>query len=145
MNEDVNQEILKELRRLRRSQEWSVYVVLLALAVLAAYLAFVRPHLFPSRSANQAQSVWTKVTAALDRGDNENALSIAKDFVARQPRYDYAHALLGSVYVAVGDFTNAEAAYARAVQLYPDEANEKALTVVRKRLAGDQANPTPAK
>lgn len=40
MNDDINQEILAELRKLRRQSQVSVYMSLLALAVLAAYVAF---------------------------------------------------------------------------------------------------------
>jgi len=148
MNEDINQEILSELRRLRRSSQWSVYMCVLAFAVLAAYFAFVRPQLGRSRFARDVDAyqraqqpsadsgdVWTDIQAVLDRGDNQKALALAKSFVTRQPSYHYSHATLGSVYVAMNDFTNAESAYARAVELYPVEEHEKALAAIRKRLA----------
>jgi tetratricopeptide (TPR) repeat protein len=151
MNDDINQEILNELRRLRRSSQWSVYLCLLAFGVLAAYFVFIRPQLGRSRFARDVDSyqrvqqpsvengdAWTDIQAALDRGDNQKALSLAKSFVARQSGYHYSHATLGSVYVAMNDFTNAEAAYARAVELYPVEEHEKALAAIRKRLAKDQ-------
>jgi hypothetical protein len=35
----------------------------------------------------------------------------------------------------MNDFTNAEAAYAQAVELYPIAEHEKALAAIRKRLA----------
>ena len=148
MNEDINQEILHELRRLRRSSQCSVYLCLLAFGVLAAYVAFVRPQLPRSRFARDVDAyqrtqqlpadsgdAWTDIQAVLDRGDNQKALSLAKAFVTRQPSYHYSHATLGSVYVAMNDFTNAEAAYVRAVELYPAEEHEKALAAIRKRLA----------
>lgn len=151
MNEDINQDILQELRRLRRSSQWSVYLCLLAFAALAAYFAFVRPQLTRSRFAHDADAyrrtqqqpadsgdAWSDIMAAVDRGDNQTALSLAKSFVARQPTYHYSSATLGSVYVAMNDFTNAEAAYARAVELYPVEEHEKALAAIRKRLARER-------
>jgi cytochrome c-type biogenesis protein CcmH/NrfG len=151
MNEDINQEILQELRRLRRSSQWSVYLCLLAFCVLAAYFVLFRPQLVRSRFAHDldayqraqqppadSSDAWTGIQAALDRGDNQRALSLAKSFVARQPAYHYSHATLGSVYVAMNDFTNAEAAYTRAVDLYPVEEHEKALGAIRKRLARER-------
>lgn len=84
-------------------------------------------------------SAWAGIESALDRGENQRALSIARGFAARQPNFHYSHACLGSVYVAAGDFTNAETAYSRAVELYPSEENEKALAAIRKRLARERA------
>ena len=149
--DDLNQEILSELRRLRRASQWSSYLCLIALAMLVAYIVFLRPQAGRSRFARemdayqrtqqqpaQGGDVWTEVQAALDRGDNEKALTLAKSFVERQPGYHYSHSTLGSVYIAINDFTNAEAAYARAVELYPAEDNEKTLVAIRKRLARDR-------
>ncbi len=158
MNGDINQEILNELRRLRRLSQWSVYLCLLVLGVFAAYITFFRPQLLRSRSARDAQAtvrqgsapdsqetVWSSIEAALDRGDNQRALSIAQSFVQRQPGYHYAHAILGSVYVAMSDFTNAEAAYVRAFELYPTAEHEKALAAIRQRLARERAKEAQAK
>jgi cytochrome c-type biogenesis protein CcmH/NrfG len=155
MSEDVNQEILREVRRLRRSNQWSACLCLLAFGLLAVYFIFARPQFLRSRFAREvdtyqrvqqpvnaamdASDPWTQIQAALDRGDNREALSVARDFVAQAPGYHYAHACLGSVYVAMNDFTNAEAAVIRAVELYPCEEHEKALAAIRKRLA---RNPT---
>ena len=150
MNEDNNQEILQELRRLRRSSQWSVYLCVLAFGVLGAYFAFIRPQSGRSRFARDVDAyqrvqqpadggdAWTDIQAALDRGDNQKALTLAKSFVTRQPGYHYSHATLGSVYVAMNDFTNAETSYARAVELYPVEEHEKALAAVCKRLARER-------
>lgn len=157
MNEDTNQEMLQELRRLRRASQWSVYLCLLALAGLAAYFAFVRPQSGRSRFARDVDAyqrapepaesgdAWTEIQPVLDRGDNQKALALARSFVTRQPSYHYSHAILGSVYVAMNDFTNAEAAYARAVELYPAEEHEKALVAIRKRLVRERSTPAQAR
>ena len=101
----------------------------------------------PTRSSAQEtqESAWQSIDAALDRGDNQQALSNALNFVARQPGYHYSHASLGSVYVAIGDFTNAETAYLRAVELFPAEDHEKALAAIRKRLARDRGTEAKVK
>ena len=88
----------------------------------------------------ESEDPWTKADAALNQGDNKKALSIAKEFCALQPNYHYAHAVLGSVYVALNDLPNAELAYVRAVELYPAEEHEKALAAVRKRLIKHRGN-----
>ena len=151
MNEDINQEILSELRRMRRSSEVAVYFAIVFVVAGVGYVAWLRHErerssqaYYQSRSSAQT-SAWQGTESALDRGDNAKALSIAQSFAARQPAYHYAHACLGSVYVAMGDFTNAEAAYARAVELYPDENHKKALAAIRKGLAGQRATQSPSK
>lgn len=151
MNQDINAEILAELRSMRRHSQYAACFTIMMVLVFIAYISWsVRERQSTWSGRPQAQSaapasvfsseeVWSKISAALDEGDNQKALSIAQDFVARQPSYYYSHATLGSAYIAIGDFTNAEAAYARTVDLYPDEEYEKALAAVRKRLARDNA------
>ena len=160
MNEDTNQEILKELRSLRRHTQFSAYAAVLVLALGIGYVSWLRRERqsawqanYQARSATPSQNavqntqedVWPSIDAALDRGDNQKALSTARSFVARQPGYYYAHASLGNVYLAMNDFTNAEAAYLRAVQLYPGEEYEKALAAIRKRLARDRGTQSQIK
>src|SRR5438105_15094082 len=100
MNEDINQEILSELRKLRRASQISVWLCLVALAVLAAYFAFVRPQLLRLRSARDVQShytqqssaaavdsddAWSRIQAYLDRGEYSTALSMARAMTNRAP------------------------------------------------------------
>lgn len=148
MNEDVNAEILAELRSLRRHSQYGSYASFLFVLVAVAFLSWwvlerQRGGALASRpkpaSTFSSGEVWSRVSDALDEGDNEKAVSIAKDFVTRRPNYWYAHDTLGATYVAMGDFTNAEPAYARAVELYPDEETEKTLAAIRRRLANDRA------
>ncbi len=151
MNQDINAEILAELRSLRRHNQFGAYFCIMLMLIVVAYISWSvregqgawsgRPRSQSAGPANvfSSEEVWSKISAALDEGDDQKALSIAQDFVARRPNYYYSHATLGSAYIALGDFTNAEAAYARAVDLYPEEEYEKALGAVRKRLARDRA------
>ena len=157
---DTNQEILNELRSLRRHSQVGAYVAILCIGALmgwATWLQFQRQRamqaISQSRSAAPArtvtqdvqESVWPSIDAALDRGDNQQALSIAQSYVGRQPGYHYAHACLGNVHVALGDFTNAETAYLRAVELFPSEDHEKMLVAIRKRLARDRGKEAQVK
>jgi cytochrome c-type biogenesis protein CcmH/NrfG len=72
-------------------------------------------------------------------------MSMAQEGAARQPNYYYGHAYLGSIYLAMDDLTNAEAEYLRAYELFPNEANEKNLTAVRKRIATGPGIPLLSK
>ena len=123
MDDNTNQQILAELRKIR----WQVLII-----VTAACLAFVA--LAPSRTSSQPDS-WERVTSAMRRQDFPTALSVALKLVDQQPNYYYGHSYLGAIYLAMGDVTNAETQYSRACQLFPNEESEKDLAAVRKRLA----------
>ena len=132
MSEDLNQEILAELRKLKR-----VFYLILAFIVVgsmpAFYSAFTRGSLAPDS--------WDRVPKAMGRQDFPAALSMAQALAARQPGYYYAHAYLGAIYLAVGDVANSEAQYSRAYELFPNEESEKDLAAVRKRLAAAHTQP----
>jgi tetratricopeptide (TPR) repeat protein len=161
--------MLSELRRLRRSSEVAAYFALAVLVLAGGYIYWrVRQPLQRSRlaqgieqaqqeertrqaqrprpSAQAAQSrPWAEVSEAMDRVDYPKAISLLQGLIARQPSYYYGYAYLGNVYVAMGDFTNAEAQYLRACELFPDDENEKTLAVIRKRLARERGLPSPSK
>jgi tetratricopeptide (TPR) repeat protein len=126
MSEDLNQEILAELRKLKR-----VFYLILVFIVLgsmpAFYTGFTRGSLAPDS--------WDRVTTAMRREDFPTALSMAQRLVTRQPNYYYGHGYLGAIYLAMGDVTNSEAEYSRAYELFPIEESEKDVAAVRKRMA----------
>ena len=124
MSENNNQDLLIELRKLKR-----VFYVILVLIILGSVPAFYAGF---TRGLSKADS-WDQVTAAMKRQDFSGALSMAQALVARQPNYYYGHAYLGTIYLAMGDLTNAEAQYSRAYELFPNEENDKDLAAVRKR------------
>jgi len=126
MSEDINQEILVELRKTKRV--FYVFLVLIIVGTIPAFYGGL------TRSHAQADS-WERVTTAMRRQDFPAALSLAQVLVARQPNYYYGHAYLGAIYLAVGDVTNSESQYSRAYELFPSEDNQKVLAAVRKRLA----------
>src|ERR1017187_5621405 len=126
MSEASNQEILVELRKLKR-----VFYVILVFIIVGAVPAFYQGF---SRGFSQAAPSWERVRTAMGQQDFPVALSMAQTLVARQPDYYYGHDYLGAIYLAMGDVTNAEAQYSRAYELFPNEENEKDLTAVRKRM-----------
>lgn len=158
MSDEIDREFLNEIRKLGRHSWFGLWFMLGLTVTAVIYAAWLRQEqqrnwqAYYQSQAQAAQAatgtqetVWTGIEAALDRGDNQRALTIARSFVARQPAYHYSHACLGAVYVAIGDYTNAEAAYVKAVELYPHEDNEKVLAAVRKRLAFERGAPAQAR
>ena len=133
MSEDINQEILKELQRSRRSNQ-----VLLAVIAIVCVLVTIS-HKKPSEPDHS----WTAVQTAIRQLDYPKALFLAQANVAREPRDYYGYSYLGFIYLATGDVTNSEAQYLRAYELFPSEENEKNLSAIRKRIATMQAIQSP--
>lgn len=140
MNEDMSQEILVEFRRLRRTNELACWVAIGMVLVCAALITWKIYH--PSTRARAAQTggetPWTHIENAIDRGDFQSALAAAQWMTNRVPQYSYAYSSLGHVHLAMGDLANAEVQFARAVELFPSEDNEKVLATIRKRLARER-------
>src|SRR5216684_980698 len=126
MSEDLNQEILAELRKLKR-----VFYLILVFIVFGSMPGFYAGFTRGSMSADS----WERVRTAMSRQDFPAALSMAQGLVTRQPNYYYGHGYLGAIYLAMGDVTNSEAEYSRAYELFPNEESEKDLAAVRKRMA----------
>ena len=133
MSDDINQEILAELRGVRSIGRRVCWLLLLLLIV--SIFAFPIPRRW--RSASTAAS-WESVNTAMTAQDFRKALAEAQALVAQQPNYYYGHAYLGAIYLAIGDVTNAQSHYLRAYELFPNEQSEKDLAAVRKRLAEPQ-------
>ncbi|MGB7746540.1 MAG: hypothetical protein WBN75_04555 [Verrucomicrobiia bacterium] len=126
MSEDINQEILTELRKPRRSNQTVVFVACFVLIVVT----------FISRQKPSSQEhSWTAVDTAMKQLDYPKALYLTQANVARHPNYYYGHSYLGFIYLAMDDLTNSEAEYLRAYELFPSEQNEKDLAAIRKRVA----------
>ena len=125
MTEDINNEILKELRRSRRFNQ-TVWVVI-GVVVLLSFVFHKRP----TEPANS----WSYPQIAVRQLDYERALSFVKANIALKPYDYYGYQYLGIIYMAMGDVTNSEVAFSRAYALFPSEENEKYLAAVRKRMA----------
>jgi cytochrome c-type biogenesis protein CcmH/NrfG len=130
MSEDINQEILAELRKLKR-----VLYALLVLIIVCTLPAFFRGF---SRGVSQPAPSWRSVDSAMSQQDFPKALAEAQALVLQQPQYSYGEAYLGVIYLAMGDLTNAEIHYLRSYELFPNEDGQKDLAAIRRRLAGQQ-------
>ena len=125
MSEEINREILIEIRKSRRSTQ--LLLAIIAILMLAVSFAHQKP--------TEPDHSWTAVQTAVKQLDFSRALTMAQANIARQPSDYYGHSYLGYIYLAMGDVTNSEAEYSRAYQLFPSEDNEKSLAAVRMRLA----------
>ena len=128
MSEDINQEILAELRKLKR-----IFYALLVVFILMAI-----PPFYYGVHQDSSNS-WEQVRTVVGRQHFRRALAMAQTLVAARPDYAYGRVYLGYIYLALDDVTNAEAQYSQAYQLYPSEDYEKDLAAVRKRLAAGEA------
>jgi tetratricopeptide (TPR) repeat protein len=126
MSDDINREILLELRKLKR-----VFYLVLVFVILGSVPAF---YVGFTRGSSKPNS-WDQVTTAMRRQDFSKALSMGQALVSSQPNYYYGHAYLGAIYLAMGDVTNAEAHYLRAYELFPNEESGKDLAAARNRKA----------
>lgn len=135
MDNDINQQILEELRKLRKTNQWTSACAIL---VLLAFLiwAFL---LIPPRSAEP----WSQVSTAMRQSDYPKALQIAQKLTAEHPSDHYGHEYLGNIYLAIGDAAHAETEYARAYELLPSEAIQTKLDAIRKRREREAAKPNP--
>jgi cytochrome c-type biogenesis protein CcmH/NrfG len=131
MSEDINKEIIVELRKIRTIIRWMCWLFVVFIIVCAVPPA---EHLY-QQARRQEPVSWQQVKAAVDQGDCQKALSMAQSLIARQPDYAYGRASLGYVYLAMGDLTNAEVQYTRAYELFPDEGSLQALNVIKNRMA----------
>ena len=127
MSEDINQEILVELRKIRTIGRRMCYLIAVFI-ILCAVPGF-------RYGLSHGSASWEQVTSAMRRQNFPAALSMAQSLVRSQPDSYYGHSYLGYIYLAMDDVTNAEVQYSRAYQLFPSEENEKNLAAVRKRMA----------
>jgi len=138
MNDDLNQQVLQELKKLRR---------LVQIGVCACILIFAFSVVMStSRKLSQADS-WTSVRAALDQGDYDKASDITQRLIVKQPNDYDGYTYLCYIALATGDLKSAETNYARAYALLPSEDNEKMLNAVRLRGKNENwkllSNPKP--
>jgi Flp pilus assembly protein TadD len=77
---------------------------------------------FGGVAENSNIGVALRAQVALQQGDAATAVSLAERAVERSPTDAAFRALLGNAYLAAGRFRSAEAAFADALALYPNQA-----------------------
>lgn len=129
MDEDIQEQILSELRKMRKTNQWMSVFLAIVLVVVVGW-AFIR---IPPQTANS----WVEVRSAMHRSDYQKALQLTQKLAAEHPDDYYAHEYLGIIHLAMGDVAKAEAEYARAYELFPEEETRKKLDAIRKRREND--------
>jgi tetratricopeptide (TPR) repeat protein len=128
MDNDISQQILKEVRSLRRAFQWGTAASLVVLVLVFGWAAW----LIHSRRASEA-SPWTPIKVAMAQYDYPKALKLAQQLAVAHPNDYWSHYYLGWIYVEMGDLARGEAEYSRAYELWPSEDMQKRLEAVRKR------------
>lgn len=147
MTEETGKEILAELKRQtailsRRRQLANVVVmVLIGFFLLAEYgpRSWRSWTQSPARKTEEAPDSWQESQQLFDKGRIEEAREMIQRLILEHPESDYGYALLGFMYQQEGNLALSETNYAKAVQLLPDEENEKALVAIRKAIANKNA------
>jgi tetratricopeptide (TPR) repeat protein len=135
--EDINQQVLSELRGLHHTNQW-ILLITIAVLVTTAYLVIELPR--------RITSPWSAVTQAIRQYDYQKAVNLAKQLIAEHPDDYYGHEYLGNIYLQMGQLNQAELEYSRAYQLAPPEHLKAQLEEVRKRIeraARTQPSATP--
>jgi tetratricopeptide (TPR) repeat protein len=138
MAEDIQQQILDELRsqtvmfgkaNKTNIKALCIFVVVTALFIASAALI---PHISrrPSISPPRLDS-WQEVRSLWDQGESDKANEMLNKLLKKYPKYWYGYALLGSFHQELGNFKEAEEAYAKAYDLFPSEENRKILDAIR--------------
>ncbi len=131
MDSDINQQILDELRKLRKANQLGMMIALGLSVALCAWIY-----------SREADNPWRDVSLAMRQSDYQKALKVAEKLATEHPSDYYAHEYLGNIYLALGDAVHAEAEYSRAYGLLPSEDMQKKLDAVRKRLGNEAGKST---
>lgn len=112
--------------------------LVMAVALTGCALGGSKPKHFGGMAENSNIGVALRASAALQNGETEQAISLAERAVEKSPSDAAFRSLLGNAYMAAGRFRSAEAAYADALAIYPDQAGvplKLALTQVAQNKA----------
>ena len=136
--EDINQQILSEVRGLHHTSQW-ILVIAITVLLIAVYLVYEIP---------RHTSPWSPVYEAVRHYNYDRALNLAKSIVREHPEDYYGHEYLGYIYLQMGNLNQAELEYSRASQLAPPERLKAKVEEVRKRIESESrsrpsASPMP--
>jgi cytochrome c-type biogenesis protein CcmH/NrfG len=123
VSDDANQQLLAEIRSLRRTNQ----VAWVATILLLGVFVYLTVHFHKSEPA------WETVHTLADSLQYDKALATAKELFEKDPNNPYGYAYVGNVQVAAGRIKEAEDSYARAYELFPTEFNASQLRAIRKR------------
>ena len=141
MNDHIAQDILDELRKHTRQNQFNMRATVAALAILLVFVLMlpvldaIKAH---KRCPPEQRATWSASHTAFDDGNYEKAIELTQTMIQKNPGYYFGYTRLATAYQAKGDLPNAEANFLKAYELYPSEENEKALTTIRKVLTSER-------
>lgn len=95
--------------------------IVMAAALTGCALGGSKPRTFGGLAANSNIGIATRAQAALQQGDTATAVSLAERAVEKSPTDGLFRTLLGNAYLSAGRFRSAEAAFADALAIYPNQ------------------------
>lgn len=143
MEDDMNQQILKELKKLNRISIWTSIIFALILIIFISVSLIYRVKV--NKKTNYDIPIWTQINDARNRADNEEEIRLVKTLIDKNPNDYYLNVYLGSAYMFKRDLQNAEKHYARGYELFPLKEYEEYLKAVRKLIEQQKNELKPNK
>lgn len=104
-----------------RSALFAASSIIAAVALTGCALGGGKPKHFGGLAENSNIGVAMRAQVALEKGDVASAVSYAERAVEKSPTDAAFRSLLGNAYLAAGRFRSAEAAFADALAIYPNQ------------------------
>jgi tetratricopeptide (TPR) repeat protein len=136
MSEEPLHNLVREMARMRRTAQisWVVVIVLLA---LVAFNSFFQFHI------EAKDDSWVTVRRLADRAKYQEALTVARHLVEKDPDSPQTWMLMGNLQLSLGQLHQAEGSYTRAYELLPNQVTASLLNAVRARIDETDPIPTP--
>ena len=134
MNDQINQQILDELRRQTKLVKSSSIITSLVILVVFIVVILITPYMaskYKNTPQQQSPPSWGEVNSFFDSCNYQEALRIAKTLKEKSPNYWYGYSYVGSIYNAMGDHKNAEINFAKAYELFPTKDNKEKLDAMK--------------
>jgi len=138
MEEDIQKQILEELRRqstmFKKATKTNTIAIALLIVLLVISLAltpFIQRMVYSSRGSSQRADSWQEARGLLEQAQYQGAQDMIQRLIKKHPDFYYGYALLGSLHQELGNAKEAEVNYAKAYDLFPTEENKKTLTAIR--------------
>lgn len=133
MNDQINQQILDELRRQTKLGKSSTIITSVVFIIILIVAVLITPYIaskFKNIPQQQSPPSWGEVNSLFDSCNYQEALRIAKTLTNKSPNYWYGYSYIGSIYNAMGDHKNAEINFAKAYELFPTKENKEKLHAI---------------
>ena len=139
MTDDIGKQILEEVKSFNRmNKKLSICALVFLSVFIFGYIPYMHSHSGQSQTPPPSNPSWHEVRFLIDQTEYDKAITLTPTLIQKSPNYYYGYTTLGGIYLAKGDFVNAEVNFAKANDLFPTEESEKDLRAVRKVLQSRQ-------